>query len=663
MKVNKIILKSIRKFNSIETFNLEDAKRMNTLSGRNGSGKTTIFESLMLVQKAYFAKKMMNTFISEYKEQSLEEIIGDEFFGFIKNSESSISVELKFESEDFTNLHLLKQTRFNQLIVDNNLDNPEDIDVKLTLSINQLLEESVDWSITCENDFQAAILDLFWDLEQPKSIIAYISADKTVEEKDVNFQELKLNSVDKISPIINFILKPNEIYYNLYSIMINDYIYERIIPQKPKKNKYFDEAKILLNKLIPYIKISNFSGKYRNNQFILLANSDGNGKNFDIRKFSSGEKLVWYSLLLLSYIEDMGILIIDEPENHLHEELACRFIKILEDIGQGNLEDSEIRLGQTYLITHSKTIIYNNFGSGENYVLGKEEFHKVEFESCEKTLRSLGLSYTNDKILFVEGDTEVTLLQNLLANNNIKVKELGNCADIIRTFNGLIKVKNYLSDPQFIFLIDRDTRDENSIQDLRNKDQNYFDQHFIILEKHEIENYFIDLEAIKKTVDYFTASFGTDEISIDEIRTVVKSIADNKLDFTKKKYMNTILRNKLSTIESFIKQRDLNVDSIDSHRVYINSLFNGENWDNVKNQLIDVFSSMEDTYTEEKWNNNWLDLLDGKIVFSLSITELSRKVGVDKNIFEKKLTEYIISNDNSDFMRLIRKIIGLFEDN
>ncbi|MCY7752003.1 AAA family ATPase [Bacillus haynesii] len=662
MKIKNIVLNSIKRFNSSICLNFDGAKRINTISGRNGSGKTTIFESVMLIQKAYFAKRMMNNLMNTYKDIVLEDMIGKEFFDFIRSEESSIVTELQFEKEDFSNLsshkiqRLLQNSEFGTEI-------PEYFDIKLTLFVQEVLTENVKWNIKTENFIQEEVLNSFWDLDQPKSIIAYISADKTVGERDITFQEVKLDGKNEFSPIVDFVLEPEKIYYNLYSLMINDHIYQRIIPLTPKKNKYFDEAKKLLNELIPYIKVSNFSGKVRENQFILLANSDGNGKNFDVRKFSSGEKLVWYSFLLLAYIEDMGILVIDEPENHLHEELTCRFTKLLGDISSSKIDFTNLRLGQTYLITHSKTLIYNNFGNGENYVLGKRSIDKIEYESCEKTLRSLGLSYTNDKILFVEGNTEVTLLQNLLAEENIKVRELGNCAEIIRTFNGLVKVKKYLLDPRFVFLIDRDTRDEKSIKEMRNRDVDYFDRHFIVLEKHEIENYFLDFNIIKEVCDEFTNFFGINEISINEIEDRVRSIADEQLQYTKKKYMNSLLRNKLSTIESFIKQKDLKVDNLKNHERYIKNLFNGNNWNNVLADLINVFNYMEETYAEENWETSWLELLDGKNVFNITMGMLAKKLGVSKDKFEKKVLENIASNNDTDFMRLINKIIELFNDN
>ena len=171
----------------------------------------------------------------------------------------------------------------------------------------------------------------------------------------------------------------------------------------------------------------------------------------------------------------------------------------------------------------------------------------------------------------------------------------------------------------------------------------------------------LDLEAIKTTTDYFTEVLNSREFSDSEICEVIKSIADENLAITKKKYMNTVLRNKLSTIESFIKQRDIKVDSIENHNAYIDALFNGENWNRVKNDLKNVFNSMEENYSAEQWEQNWLDLLDGKIVYRKTIRSFAQSIGINDNNFEKQLIENITSNKNSEFMKLINRILSMFD--
>ena len=56
----------------------------------------------------------------------------------------------------------------------------------------------------------------------------------------------------------------------------------------------------MFHDLIKEISISNFSGKERKDQFVLI--TKGKTK-YDVRNLSSGEKLVWYTLLILNYVK------------------------------------------------------------------------------------------------------------------------------------------------------------------------------------------------------------------------------------------------------------------------------------------------------------------------------------------------------------------------
>lgn len=661
MKLNQLILNSIKKYEKELICDFNEGCSINTISGRNGSGKTTIFESLMLLQKAYFANEINNTFINTYKNKSIVDFVGEELYEFVNNQNSYIQVTITFYEDDFK---IVSYSRIKNFLEGKCVDIiKEPYEVIITLKVIEILKENVRWTISAKTDEQKEVLDLFWNFEEPKNIVTYISADKTVEENDLTFEDIKFASNVALSPIVRFILEPEAIYSNLYSAMINDYIYERIIPQKPRKNSYFISAKSLFAKLMPHIKISNFTGQNREDQFILLANNGG--KNFDIRKFSSGEKLIWYTLLLLNYIKYMGILVIDEPENHLHEELAWRFVKLLEEISNESIDKNEkhnLYLNQAFLITHSKNLIYNNFTNGSNYVIDEKILQKIDYESCERILRKFGLSYTNDRILFVEGDTDVNILESVIGVHNIQVKPLGNCAEIIRTFEGLKRIKDYLLDPRFVFLIDRDTRDDKTIEDMRGKDKEYFDSHFIVMPKHELENYFLDIKNMKIVLDEIQVALQTNKIEESEIEGIIFEYANHQLQYTKKKYMNAALRNKLNTVESLIKQNDLKIDGFDIHKQYIDEIFKSEKWNNIKTQMEEVFCQMENVYSESNWKKNWESLMDGKSVFNLTMDKLSKNSSVTKEVLIRKVKKQIISDKNSEFNKLIKDILELFNN-
>src|SRR5690606_11457022 len=107
---------------------------------------------------------------------------------------------------------------------------------------------------------------------------------------------------------------------------------------------------------------------------------------------------------------------------------------------------------------------------GINYIIDRD-LKLLENDEAEQTLRSIGLSKIQSKVLFVEGRSDNQLLESLLAPHNIKVKALGNCHDVIDTYKKYLQIKENIKDVQFCFMVDKDTRSDEEINSLREIDQ------------------------------------------------------------------------------------------------------------------------------------------------------------------------------------------------
>jgi predicted ATP-dependent endonuclease of OLD family len=132
----------------------------------------------------------------------------------------------------------------------------------------------------------------------------------------------------------------------------------------------------------------------------------------DIRIFdlSSGEKgIIHFIFSVFGYDLKDGLLIIDEPELHLHPQIQRRYLKIIQKI----IKDLNI---QFILATHSP--IFVNYESIENvfrFYKNEQGFTKIvkpTFTADEKDLIHI-LTYTNsskvffnDKVILVEGDAD-----------------------------------------------------------------------------------------------------------------------------------------------------------------------------------------------------------------------------------------------------------------
>ncbi|KAF6563419.1 DUF4435 domain-containing protein [Paenibacillus sp. EKM202P] len=696
MRLVNVTLSGIRKYNRTVSFEFNDSTSINTLSGRNGAGKTTVFSSIMQIQKAYFITRMQHL-ISETEYERLVTDFGKELYNSSFEKGAYAEVTFEFDNKDRALLPpsiSLWDEKFS-IYWPINKEGNETFKVTVRLRVDGVSRDTAQWNIFIM-DRDDTILGAFWNVETPRNIVAFINSSKNIIEKDVMFDNVKLRPsrkvIDSVSSIVYFAIEPESAFEKLYELMVNDYLYEKINPTNrkgntPRNDIYYHVTKILFDYLSPHLMLKNLSFIQKEDQFVITAQQKGpnKSKQYDMRGFSAGEKLLWYSLLFINYTKSMGILIIDEPENHLHEELASKLVALLQSLVESEdykkfvnslgtesnaklptlereleKEYNFFRLSQVFLLTHSKSLIYQNFTNGSNFVLRDTRAALVDYESCEKVLREIGLSYVNDKVLFVEGKTDVEILEKSVSQYNIQVKTLDNCHEVIRVFQSLQKIKRYLNDPKFIFLIDRDTRSNQEIEVLRNNDQSYFDEHFIVLEKHELENYFLEPSVIRVALKNFEDS-NYNAPQKEEIEKIIREEADEQLPHTKRKYMNHVLNNTMGKMNGLIKQSELQVDTKEGHEAYIKDILSTGKIRELEKELIEHFNSMEEKFSSANWDKNWKELMDGKSVYNKVMSKLASGAGVRNDKLKTKMTEILLSSRPTQFKKLIRQLYRMFE--
>lgn len=647
MKITSIKLENIKKFAKEQLYDFNMAEKINTISGKNGCGKSTIFECAMLCQKAYFVK-LLEESTTDFDCTILEEISSQLYSMSVKKN-SYIELKLRFYKSDFN------QSMDVEKFLNSGYENGIEVfDVCILLKIDEVIKEQVVWHIEIEEGKNSGLISKFWNLHNPSQIIVYLDADKNVYEDDFTYKKISMISDDEINPIVKFVLHPKYVYQNMYDIMMNAYVYQRINPQTPKKDMFFSESKEMFHRLIKEISVSNFSGKERKDQFILI--SKGSTK-YDARNFSSGEKLIWYTLLMLNYVKKMGVLVIDEPENHLHEELAWTFITFLKRIIKREIED--IILGQVFLVTHAKNLIYNNFSDGMNYVLDENgNMMHIKKDNCEDILRKCGISYIDDRVLFVEGKTESENLKSLCEENNIRIRELANCSEIIQVYTSLVKVKELVYAPKFLFIIDRDTREDSEIEGLRKLDIDFFDKHFLVLPVHEFENLFIDEKIITKAANAYISVIHGVELSEEEVCDILKKYADDSLEDTKRKYINNSVREELKKIANLVRQKEIDISNKTNYEQYIDSLLVGEDYMHIIDNTKEKYVHMNERYGVLNWSSGWREVCDGKRVYSQAISEIAKRIGVSAGNLNKKVYDMCKRTEESElrkFWESVRK--------
>lgn len=643
MRVSKIRLKNFKQYVDEITFDFSESEDINTISGVNGSGKTTIFESMLLLQKAYFLVKIIENTENEIEKKRLSSEFEKELLrcSSTRKTQPEIEIELNFESPS-----KIKKFEEYETVIDGKI---------YYRACGRLFNDGFDED-TGEHSLKVVsneVIYHFWNPEDPKEVIFFLNADKNVNEKDFQYNMLTFDE-ESHTPILQTILSSDSVYQNMYIKLLNSYIVDRVIPGN--RMDFYNKAKLDFQNILPDKHFTNFSGKEIKNQYVLLAKGNSTTK-FDSRGLSSGEKLVWYTLLIINYVKNIGLLIIDEPENHLHEKLSWNFINYLATISQDN---QEVYIGQIFLITHSKNIIYNNFSVGSNFVIDDtRNIRLIKKEECEDILRDYGLSYTDDKIIFVEGKTEVELLETIASQFGIKVKELDNCAKIIAAYRSLSKLEESFlySMPEYLFLIDRDTREEREIGAIASENPSFFDKHFIILNVHEIENFLLDSKIISEEYNKLSEALHKNKKSEEKIHSLLRKYADESLEQTKSKYLNSQLREEIKRFADMIKQRDIASDTSENYTKYVEKLFLSEDFNARKQSLVKKFDDMTKLYSSENWERYWLQLCDGKIVANRTIGELANELGISKSNLKNLLWKrYQEGNGSEEYKKFIGEI-------
>lgn len=228
---------------------------------------------------------------------------------------------------------------------------------------------------------------------------------------------------------------------------------------------------------------------------------DDDGTERDFSQLSSGEKEVIAITfdIQLQNPEDC-IIVIDEPELHLHPELSYRLIKNLNSIGKNN---------QFILFTHSADIIGSSFDTGvwflrpktrvanENQVKKIDRNTLFELADVPNVREAIGVLSLGKKLVFVEGedvsiDRSVFSSLALSTKKDIAIIPSSNCRMIENLSHFSEVLSRGIFGLELKMIRDRDGLTDEKIAELQAKSNNKL----IVLPFYHIENVFLDPDAL-----------------------------------------------------------------------------------------------------------------------------------------------------------------------
>lgn len=248
-----------------------------------------------------------------------------------------------------------------------------------------------------------------------------------------------------------------------------------------------------------YLKIACTAGKVNGYQF--TKHKDFNAR--DIMVEGSGF-LQWLSVYTLALSEEFNVILLDEPDAHLHTQLQKNLTERLEDI--------TIKKGkQVLLATHSTELIraYEPYkilslSNSRGRYLGSDD-EKIGLLSGIGTMFSPKIhKLTEEKrLLIVEGVSDERFLKKIFEKlqltwpkNIVTWFWTGKSSERYQLYKQL---KNEIPELKAISIRDRDDDSDGSVDsNLKDKGTTYSDVNFQAMKwrRRHIENYFLDVSAI-----------------------------------------------------------------------------------------------------------------------------------------------------------------------
>ena len=401
MKIEKVHIKNIKGIKDLELSFKKDDKILDliVLAGINGSGKTTILESI----KDFFNNKNVN--YDEPKKSNVNlNIFFEEFEKKkIKEAEKS-SDNYKHALWDF----------FGTL-------------------------QNYDYYRKDSNNYYRNQIAKRFDI--PPKII-YVPAENKFEEIQTYSTTLS-KEYEFINTINSNVIRD----IPSYIATRRNYLatIEEDLTMKEVTNKVVNEINGIFNILELDVKLKGFSKDEKT--MPIFENSAE--EEFDINDLSSGEKQLFLRTLSIKMLEPKNsIILIDEPELSLHPKWQQRIIEVYKKIGENN---------QIIVATHSPHILGSV--SNENiFILYRNENGKIEAKTGDELYSSYGQPV--DRVLKdIMGlksvrtpkiDRDIQELRKLVDENKYETDEF------IEKYNKLLKILGNTDED--LFLIDMDIK-------------------------------------------------------------------------------------------------------------------------------------------------------------------------------------------------------------
>ncbi len=373
---------------------------------------------------------------------------------------------------------------------------------------------------------------------------------------------------------------------------------------------------------------------------------DSSGTTLSFNSLSSGEQEVVKVLFDVARkdIKD-SVIIVDEPELHLHPTLTFKLIEALKTVGDHS--------NQFIFLTHSADLISTYYSTGNVYFIdseqtGANQAHRLsDLNHSHKELvdligENLGLFAVGKKLVFVEGeDSSIDrLVYHSIAQKYLpeaKIIPVGSVENLI-TLNALEEqIRNSIFGIDLYMIRDKDGLSATQISLLEQGGK------IKCLKKRHIENYFLDAGILFKVAEKLYLTTTRSEITKRHIEEQLKNIAFDQIKLNllqnTKEYIATNHNFDIPTVRSLdTKNSDTVVNEFSNEIVVV---LNSLSLSLSEEKLKDWMNQEKDRLEESLKNNTWSSEFRGKNIFSKLCSDVlgEDKIKIRQAYIDVALTE------------------------
>ncbi|WDF79105.1 AAA family ATPase [Mucilaginibacter sp. KACC 22773] len=371
---------TIRNFKNIRFAKCDDVPDFLVICGSNGSGKSSILEAIMAAKRTASNKADANVYKNYVS-------------GHAHQSEVELNIELPEEEITETNSGMAPHLQ---------AKNKKKFTIKLTIAKN-----GASSIVTEPNNFT---INTLTGISKDSGFFDYFSAHRENKRTEISlWNPASTNAQNVYGNLDNGSNKYSQVKNYLSALKMGD-LQNLQRSQLAGEIKSFDslkEIRVFFNGIFSPMR---FNDVYidRTPFYFEIETPAG---SIDIDDLSSGEKEILNTYIHFHQLATKGsIILMDEPDAHLHPELQKRYLEVLKNIGQGN---------QLMLTTHSPemmaaagsealyTVIKFPKDINENQfvqVSGNEKLH----QALTEVMGTSGFVSLNRKIIFIEGESAST---------------------------------------------------------------------------------------------------------------------------------------------------------------------------------------------------------------------------------------------------------------